>query len=107
MSTPPSLRRTTTPLGSASAATIGECVDTNVCRERAWISVNQSPLKGRRNVKFRLLKRHPEAFAGFCPHSTELQQQKQMLQRKKATPMSSSGQGEICPLVRVVRRRPI
>ena len=37
VSWPLSLRRTATPFGSASAATIGECVDTNVCCDNAWI----------------------------------------------------------------------
>jgi hypothetical protein len=44
--------------------------------------MNQSPLKGGRHVKLRLLQRHPKALLSLRPKPTELEQQKQVLKRK-------------------------
>lgn len=65
--------------------------------------MNQSALERGRHVKLGLLQRHPQAFLCLSSKSTELQQQKQMLEREEATPVPPRRQREAVSFVRIMR----
>jgi hypothetical protein len=65
--------------------------------------VNETPLKRWWNVKFRLLKREPKAFTRLRPLASELEQQKEVLERDETASMSSRWQAEQCAWPRIVR----